>query len=143
MAKQKVKTLVLDALEKRLRRATYREFRRRERVTHGSDMIVRKTSSDAELERLRSVSTEIDRRNDVVREVVTKRFDCAEMVVIAPAKGLGGLLTGTLAFWPSRIDALFRQGEADAAMIFRSLVAKGMIKAPDVANAPEAEAGAG
>jgi hypothetical protein len=139
IAKQQVRARVLESLERRLRRATYREFRRRERVPHGSDMILRKASSSAEFDRLRSVASEVDRHNDIVREVVTKRLDRSEMIVIAPTKGLGGLLTGTLAFWPSRIDALFRQGEADAATIFRSLIDDGMVNAPGFANDSESK----
>lgn len=104
----------------RQRRYVYRAFARQFNLPGTSDMIpLSAAAGDVGRATVSSAVRQLlgDRPDSAWQEMVANR----NIMVIAPSRNLGGLIRGTLAFFPSTIQRLSAEGEADACRILAGL----------------------
>jgi hypothetical protein len=136
LARASLRSKLATTIDKRLRRDTYREFCRRLRLRPGSDRIPDKPGSD-EYERVSYVVKEITKQLSPSKDELLDRFDRMEILVVAPNQSLGNFVTGTLAFWPARVRALFEQGVVDAKCVLAAFAFETMLPSQSTATGPD------
>jgi hypothetical protein len=106
------------------------------RLRPGSDRIPDKPGSD-EYERVSYVVKEITKQLSPSKDELLDRFDRMEILVVAPNQSLGNFVTGTLAFWPARVRALFEQGVVDAKCVLAAFAFETMLPSQSTATGPD------
>jgi len=120
VAREKVIAQMEVTTASRRRRVAYRTFARNFRLRSGSDIIPleggRGLHGRSEMTRYMGDLLSRSRSPDY-----TALLSRRSIIVIAPEKNLGGLFTGTLAFFPSRIREFSGYGREDATRILEAL----------------------